>query len=113
MTTGVSLRGTKQSIAALAQARGLPRRCAPRNDERGSAPRNDGRGGSASQWLEEVLARSAFWDAGLEDVLGLLVLAAVLLGPLGPLALVDQALHGLDGRAIVKGVLHGLLRLDL
>ena len=27
-----SLRGTKQSIAALAQARGLPRRCAPRND---------------------------------------------------------------------------------
>jgi hypothetical protein len=30
-----SLRGTKQSTAALAQARGLPRRCAPRNDGRG------------------------------------------------------------------------------
>jgi hypothetical protein len=29
---GPSLRGTKQSIAALAQAPRLPRRCAPRND---------------------------------------------------------------------------------
>ena len=31
-TPASSLRGTKQSTAALAQAHGLPRRCAPRND---------------------------------------------------------------------------------
>jgi hypothetical protein len=36
-----SLRGTKQSIAAVVRRHGLPRRCAPRNDGFGGAPHND------------------------------------------------------------------------